>query len=191
MEGRKLPACDLSISPLLTKRNFGCAFRLAIPRCCNRGEQSTSPLPVAVLFASALAVRGLSAKRCGADSEYSVIKGGRQERATWIVFHINLKILRSLKHKFTRENWEASRCIPCPYYCKPSTYTIPSATFSPGVKRCIAQGPQPPQKSRRKPSSVIYYFFVIQKKQRIVCSGLFFVNHWYHYHVGNPPKIKK
>lgn len=191
MEGWKLPACDLSISPLLTKRNFSCAFHLVVPRCCNWGEQRTSSLTTAILFANPLAFRGLSVKHCGADSEYSVIKWWGRETEVWIVLQINLKILKPLRHKFTRENWEASHCIPCPYDCKSSTYTIPSAIFSPNIKRCIAQGPQPPQKSIRKPSSVICYFFVTQKKQRMVCSGLFFVSRWCHYRVGNPPKFKK
>lgn len=143
MEGWKLPPCDLNITSLLTKLNFSGALQLAIPRCCNQAEQRTSSLIIRLLSANSLAFRGLPGKYCSADSKCSVIKGWGQETEIWNVSQGNLKILKSVRHKFTRETWEASHCITRLYYCKSFAYSIQKVILSPNIKRCIAQGPQP------------------------------------------------
>lgn len=156
----KASPCDLNITSLLTKLNFSCILQLTVPRCCNRGEQRTSSPIVRLLFASPLAFRCLPRKYCSTDSNCSVINGEGQEKEIWNVFQGDLKMLRSIRHKFTRETWEPSHCITCLYYWKSFTYAIQKARFSLRIKRFIAQGPRPQQKSIHKPSSVIYCLFL-------------------------------
>lgn len=156
----KASSCDLNITSLLTKLNFSCILQLTVPRCCNEGEQRTSSQIIRLLFANPSAFRCLPRKYCSTDSKCSVIKGEGQETEIWKVSQGDLKMLRSIRHKFTRETWEPSYCITCLYYWKSFTYSIQKARFSLRIKRFIAQGLQPPEKSIHKPSSAIYWVFL-------------------------------
>lgn len=102
----------------------------------------------------------------------------------WSTLQGNLKNLKSIRHKFTRETWEASLCIACLYCCKSFSH-CPEGYIHPQNKKMRFTRPSVPRRSQFTSQAVWSTIFCNLEEEEMVYSASLFVNCWSRYRFCN------